>query len=107
MGTLNRKQSLTLPPKPNCLDEIHLTSPSFEILGQKFWMTAIFFTSSGEWYCYICQSEVLLGDGTFRTAATSFVQIYVFYGTHEYFKIPVVWAFLGSKTEIYKILLQL
>ena len=52
------------------------------------------------------QSKVLLGVGTFKTAPPPFLEIYVIYGTHENYKITVIWAFLGSNTEVYKKFLE-
>ena len=48
---------------------------------------------------FLKESKHILADGTFKSAPRPFTQVYVLHGTGDTFVIPVVWAFLGSKTE--------
>ena len=110
--TLNRKRSLTLPPIPKTLDEVFIRNTWTKTLDDFIFLLhqesgiVLFATDAG--LNFFQQSKVLSGDGTFKTAAPPFLQFFVIYGTHENFKIPVIWALLGSKTEeIYNFFLKL
>ena len=48
---------------------------------------------------FLIRSKSILSDGTFKTAPPPFLQIYTLFGATTEWKIPVVWALLGSKTE--------
>ena len=47
----------------------------------------------------LTSSEVIICDGTFRTAPRPFLQLYVIFGVFDGRKIPLVWSFLENKTS--------
>ena len=47
----------------------------------------------------LLRSKNNLGDGTFKTASRTFLQIYTIFGSSENWKVPIVWAFLMQKSE--------
>ena len=103
-GTFNRKRSLTLPPLPETLDEVFIRNTWTKTLDYRNFLLhqesgiALFATDAG--LNFFRQSKVLLGYGTFKTPPPPFLQIYVIYGTHDNFKIPVG-LFLAQRQKKY------
>jgi len=58
----------------------------------------ILFTST-ENLKHLCESENVFGDGTFSYAPNYFYQIYTIHIFKHNYSIPVVYAFLTSKSE--------
>ena len=55
----------------------------------------------------LCQSEIVLGDGTFKSSPQLFSQIYIIFGVHLGTVFPLVYALLPNKSEsIYLRLLE-
>ena len=59
--------------------------------------TLIFATNFG--LKILALSKNCLADETFKTASPPFYQVYTLFGSSIKWKIPIVWALLGEKTE--------
>ena len=101
---LNYKRSQCMPPLPKNLQEIlmpetrRLTKNNQNFSLHQEEGILIFATKQG--LEFLVRSKNVLSDGTFKTAPAPFSQIYTIFGTagsNDEWKIPVVWALLGSR----------
>ena len=103
---LNYKRSQCMPPPPKNLREIsipetwRLTKNNQNFLLHQEEGILIFATKHG--LEFLVRSKNVLSDGTYKTAPAPFSQIYTIFrtaGSNDEWKIPVVWALLGSKSQ--------
>ena len=48
---------------------------------------------------FLLRSNIVLSDGTFKTAPPPFQQIYTVFGSADEWKIPVIWGLLGERSQ--------
>ena len=102
-GSMSRKRASCLPPVPTVFDRVKVEGSWTLALNFKRFLLhqepqiLIFATDQG--LEFLARSRNLLCDGTFKTAPPPFKQIYTLFGATTEWKVPVVWAFLGSKNE--------
>ena len=101
--TLYRARQSAMPPIPETVQDIHFEGEWDRTKSRKRFLLhqddsmVIFATRL---FCEkLTLSEVIICDGTFRSAPRPFLQLYVIFGVFDGRKIPLVWSFLSDKSS--------
>lgn len=114
--TINRTQNRTRPPIPQELSSVEIISPyDRTITGDPFLQldtgalseerVIIFYSPQA--LEHLCHTNIILGDGTFKTVPKIFYQLYTLHGLVHGHIFPLVYALTNRKSqETYSIIFE-
>lgn len=108
--TINRVQNRMRPQIPNSLEDLHIVSPyTMTISGDQFLQYdsgadnndrfIMFYTRDG--LEKLCNSRMILCDGTFKTAPSLFYQLYSIHGIVNNYTFPLIYVLATRKDQAF------
>lgn len=106
--TINRVQNRHRPLNPGSLEELNIVHPYTEtILGETFLQYDSGVQDPNRFLLFykqnslsrLCNSRIMLCDGTFKTVPSMFYQLYSLHGIVQDHTFPLIYVLTNSKTE--------